>query len=73
MKKIEIQEKDRAYSEREAKEYIEHAREKASEEGYILKKAGYEYKTKKQKGEIVDEAWITTIVKVYNEIWEEMV
>lgn len=69
MKKLEVTEKHRAYSE-EAKNFIEEVRINAGKE-YLLKKAGYEYKTKKAKGEIIGEAWITTVVKVYNEIWEE--
>lgn len=71
MKKLEITEKFRAYSENEAKDFIEQNRAAALKEGYVIKKAGYEYKTKKAKGEIVDEAWITTIVKTFNSIWEE--
>lgn len=69
MKKLEIQEKFKAYSEEEAKDFIEQNRINAKD--YVLKKAGYEYKTKKSKGEIIDQAWIVTIVKVFNSIWEE--
>lgn len=71
MKKLEIQEKYRAYSEDEAKDFIETNRTAATTGNYILKKAGYEYKTKKAKGEVVDEAWVVTLVKVFNGIWEE--
>lgn len=71
MKKLEIQEKYRAYSEDEAKDFIETNRTAATTGNYILKKAGYEYKTKKAKGEVIDEAWIVTLVKVFNGIWEE--
>lgn len=46
-------------------------REAAQPGGFVLKKAGYEYRTKKVKGEIVDEAWVVTIVKTFNGIWEE--
>lgn len=71
MKKLEITEKFRAYSESEAKDFIEQNRTAATKDGYTIKKAGYEYRTKKKAGEIVDEAWITTIVKTFNGIWEE--
>lgn len=71
MKKLEIQEKYRAYSEDEAKDFIETNRTAATTGNYILKKAGYEYKTKKAKGEVIDEAWVVTLVKVFNGIWEE--
>ena len=53
MKKLEIQEKYRAYSEDEAKDFIETNRTAATTGNYILKKAGYEYKTKKAKGEVI--------------------
>lgn len=71
MKKLEVQEKYKAYSEEEAKDFIETQRAASAVDGYILKKAGYEYKTKKAKGEIIDQAWITTTVKIFNDIWEE--
>lgn len=71
MKKLEYTEKTKAFTEEEAKEYIESMRAAAQSGDFILKKAGYEYKTKKAKGEIVDEAWIVTIVKTFNGIWED--
>ena len=70
MKQLEVTEKYRAYTEEEAKEFVESVRKKALEGGYIVKKNGYEYKTKKSKGEVIDEAWICTCTKVFNEVWE---
>lgn len=69
MKKLEIQEKYRAYSEDEAKDFIETNR-MAATGNYILKKAGYEYKTKKAKGEVVDEGYLVTIVKTFESFWD---
>lgn len=71
MKKLEITEKFRAYTEEEAKDFIETHRAAALSDGYILKKAGYEYKTKKAKGEVIDEAWVVSLTKVFNDIWED--
>lgn len=70
MKKLEVTEKYRAYSEEEAKDFLEKIKAEAAANGYTVKKNGYEYKTKKAKGEIVDEAWICTCTKIYNEVWE---
>lgn len=70
MKKLEVTEKWRAYSEDEAKAFLENIKAQANAEGYIVKKNGYEYKTKKSKGEIIDEAWVCTCTKIYNEVWE---
>ena len=61
----------RADSEIEAKEIIEGYRKNAAEGGYTITAAGYTYKTKKAKGEIIDEAWICKIVQNFSGIWEE--
>lgn len=71
MKTLKITTEARAYTEDEAKEYIERFRQKAAGENYIVAAAGYTYKTKKKKGEIVAEAWICKCVAEYNPIWEE--
>lgn len=67
---IETTEKYRAESENEAKEMMEAYRKDASEKGYNIKKAGYEHKTKKAKGEIADECWLVTVIKTFGGIWE---
>lgn len=66
---LETTEKFRAESEDEAKEMMEKFRKESAEKGYIIKKSGYEYKTKKAKGEVVDEAWVVSITKVFASIW----
>lgn len=70
MKKLKITEEYCAYTEEEAIENINKARENQNIEGYQLGANGYKYKAKKSKGEIVQEAWIVTIQKIYNEVWE---
>lgn len=62
--------KIKAFSESEAKDLIEDYRVKASSENYLVKKAGYEYKNKKSKGEIIDEAWVVTITLTYASLWD---
>ena len=49
---LETTTKYRVNTEDEAKNMIEKFREQAKTDGILLKKAGYEYKTKKSKGEI---------------------
>lgn len=61
----------RTDSEEEAKQIIEKYRQDASEEGYLISAAGYTYKTKKSKGEIISEKWLCKIVLVYGDIWED--
>lgn len=70
MKTIKITEETRAYSEEEAQDYINKAKEEAKNKGYQVGAAGYTYKTKKSKGDIVDEAWVCKITKIYNEVWD---
>lgn len=71
MKTLTITTESRAYTEDEAKEAIDNFRNEAREKHYTVKAAGYTYKSKKKKGEIVGEAWIVKCVATYNEIWEE--
>ena len=71
MKALTITTETRAYSEDEAKAIINKFRENAASEGYIVKAAGYTYKTKKKKGEVVAEAWAVKCVASYDEIWDE--
>ena len=54
-----------------AKSTIESYRQQAQEKGYTIKKAGYEYKTKKAKGEIIDEGFLVTIVQAYASFWDD--
>lgn len=70
MKTLKITTEARAYSENEAKEYIENFRVKTAEAGNTVGAAGYTYKTKKSKGEIIDEAWICKCVAIVNDIWD---
>lgn len=70
MKRLKVTEEFRAYSEEEAIAAINKAREAQNTEGYQLGANGYKYKSKKSKGEIVDEAWIVTVTKIYNEVWD---
>ena len=61
----------RANSEEEAKVIMEKFRNEANSEGYTLGASGYTYKTKKSKGEIIDEAWVVKIVKILGGVWDE--
>ncbi len=61
----------RANSEEEAKTLMEKYRKEAAENNYTIGASGYTYKTKKAKGEIIDEAWVVKIVKVIGGVWDE--
>lgn len=70
MKRLKVTEEYRAYSEQEAIDALNEARAKQNIEGYTLGANGYKYKTKKAKGEIVDQGWTVSITKIYNEFWD---
>ena len=69
---LEITQKFVAKSETDAKDMIEGFRAEAVQKGYVVKKAGYEYKTKKSKGEIIAEAWVVTVTQVFGTLWEDI-
>ena len=70
MKKLKVTEEYRAYSEEEAIQAINGARALQEEGGYTLGANGYKYKTKKAKGEIIDQGWQVTMTKIYDEFWD---
>lgn len=70
MRVLKITEEYRVDSEIEAKEVMEDFRAKAREEGYGLGACGYTHKEKKLKGEIIDEAWVVRVVKIFGGVWE---
>jgi len=71
MKLLKQTEEYRTDSEEEAIRVIESYKKDAEEKGYILGASGYTYKTKKAKGEIIDEAWVVKITKVIGGVWDE--
>lgn len=70
MKKLKVTEEFRAYSEQEAIDAIENARAHQKDGNYVLGANGYKYKTKKSKGEIADEGWLVSMVKIFDDFWE---
>jgi hypothetical protein len=52
---------------------IEEFRKEAATKGYVVKKAGFEYKTKKAKGEVIAEAWVVSVTQVFGDLWEDLV
>lgn len=71
MKVLKQTEEYRTDSEEEAIALIEHYRKDAMDNGYVLGASGYTYKTKKAKGEIIDEAWVVKVTKVLGGVWDD--
>lgn len=70
MRLIKTTEEYIANSEAEAIAIIQNYRTDAEEKGYKLGACSYTYKTKKAKGEIIDECWVTKITKILGGIWD---
>ena len=71
MKLLKVTYEHRAYTEEEAKDAINTFRTEAKTKGYVVGSAGYTYKSKKKKGEIVAEAWVVKCVAIYDTVWDE--
>ena len=71
MKLLKVTYEHRVYTEDEAKDAILKFRNEAKDNGYLVQSAGYTYKSKKKKGEVVAEAWVVKCVAVYDEVWDE--
>ena len=64
--------KYRVDTEIQAKDTIDAYREQAKEKGFIIKKASYERKDKKSKGEIIATVFVVTITQVFAALWEDI-
>ena len=64
--------KYRVDTEIQAKDIIEEYRNQAQQKGYVIKKASYERKDKKAKGEIIATVFVVTITQVFASLWEEI-
>lgn len=62
----------RADSEEESKNIIESYRKDAEEKGHTMTAAGYTYKTKKSKGEIIGDGYLIKIVETYAGFWDDL-
>ena len=71
MKLLTVTTEYRAYTEEDAKNYIETFRKEAIEKGYTVKSAGWTHKEKVRKKEVVAEAWVVKCVAIYNTVWDE--
>lgn len=64
--------KYRVDTEIQAKDIIEEYRNQAQQKGYVIKKASYERKDKKVKGEIIATVFVVTITQVFASLWEDI-
>ena len=70
MRLLKVTEEYCADSKQEAREAIENFRKESLEKGYVLGACGFTYKDKKSRGEIISEAWVVKVVKIYGKVWE---
>lgn len=70
---LETTSKIRVNTEEDAQIMIEKFRSEAAQKHYIIKKASYERKEKKAKGEVIAEVFVVSITQVFNELWEDII
>lgn len=70
MRELKETKEYRADTESEAKSIMEKVRDNAKTEGYTVGAAGYTFKQRKAKGEVIDEAYVVKITKVYGGVWD---
>lgn len=70
MRILKVTEEYRTETEDEAKEAMEQFRAEAKTKGYEIASLGYTYKTKKSKGEIIDEAYVVQVKKVFSPVFD---
>jgi hypothetical protein len=71
MKLLQTTYEYRAYSEEEAKNFIESFRQEAKEKGYTVKSAGWTHKEKTKSKVVVAEAWVVKCVAIFDTVWDE--
>lgn len=70
MRMLKVTEEYRCDTESEAREAMEQFRKDAGPQGYTVGSIGYTFKEKKSKGEVIDEAYILKVTKIYGKVWE---
>lgn len=70
---LKVSEQYACDTEDEAREMIDKFKDGQDEGNYTLGKAGYTYKTKKAKGEIIAEKWVLDVTKIFGGIWDDII
>lgn len=71
MRKLKITEEFRVESEEEAKAAVERYQKDGLEKGFSVTKWSADYKTKKSKGEIIDDGYLLKITCQLSDFWNE--
>lgn len=71
MKLLKVTTEHRAYTEDEAKEFIETFRKEAKEKGYTVQSAGWTIVEKKKAHAVIGTAWKVKCVAIYDNVWDE--
>lgn len=67
---LQVVETYRVDNREEVDDFISQEKKKAQDGGYELKSYSTEHKEKKAKGEIIDDAEMVKLTKVYGNFWE---
>lgn len=69
---MEVVETYRLYNEDDVRPFIEEVKAGETEGHYLVKAYSSVHKEKKQKGEVIAEAWVVKISKSYAGLWDDL-
>ena len=70
MRKLKVTEEFRVETEAEAKNAVENFQKEGLEKGFSIIKWSADYKTKKSKGEIIDNGYLLKVTFQFNNFWD---
>ena len=71
MRKLKVTEEFRVETEAEAKNAVENFQKEGLEKGFSIIKWSADYKTKKSKGEIIDNGYLLKVTFQFSNFWDE--
>ena len=70
MRKLKVTEEFRVETEAEAKTAVENFQREGLEKGFSITKWSADYKTKKSKGEIIDNGYLLKVTFQFSDFWD---
>ena len=70
MRKLKVTEEFRVETEAEAKIAVENFQKEGLEKGFSITKWSADYKTKKSKGEIIDNGYLLKVTFQFSDFWD---
>ena len=71
MKKLKVTEEFRVETEDEARAMVDKYQQEGFNKGFSITKWSADFKTKKAKGEVIDQGYLLKITSQFSDFWEE--